>query len=355
MSTLRCTRKLLDRLGVPHDADSDVPPTNALGDWYANLIRVGHDQLVIAVNERSTLTLVLPARDIRHSLVPQMFRMLATLLRDIGVPQEVVEREIIAMQPMALARTASRSMLAVMNDRAHLVEAHWREGRATMDIMMLLARCPITSGVARDDVYPRRAARRLLGLDPDLPPPATVVRLHVSLMGLAPAIWRRIVVPESITLPELHRALQLAMGWQDQHLHEFDFGSARYGSPDIDYPDEGLREEDNVHLADAIRATGAGRFRYLYDFGDDWTHEVVVEAIEPNKEGIRGVVCLEGANRCPPEDVGGTMGYFEFLEEVRDRAHERHHESLTWAGGSSDPAAFDLTLVNVLLRSEFAL
>jgi len=355
MSTLRCTRKLLDRLGVPHDADSDVAPNNPLGDWYANLIRVGHDQLVIAVNERSTLTLVLPARDIRHSLVPAMLRMLATLLRDIGVPQEVAEREVAAMQPMALARTASRSMLAVMNDRARMVEIYWREERALMDIILLLARYPITSGVARDDFYPCRAARRLLGLDPDLPPAATVVRLHVSLMELAPAIWRRIVVPDSITLPELHRALQLAMGWEDRHLHEFDFGTARYGVPDLDYPDEGLREEDNVRLGDAIRATSAGRFRYLYDFGDDWTHEVVVESVEPNKEGVRGVVCLEGANRCPPEDVGGASGYFEFLEELRDRTHERHRESLAWAGGPFDPAAFDLTLVNVLLRSEFAL
>jgi len=355
MFTLRCTRKLLDRLGVPQDADSDVPPTNALGDWYANLVRVGHDQFVIAVNERSTLTLVLPARDIRHSLVPEMLRMLSTLLRNIEVPQDLVEREVAAMQPMALARTASRSMLAVMNDRARIVEAHWREGRSTIDIIMLLARCPITSGAARDDFYPRRAARRLLGLDPDLPPPATVVRLHVSLMELAPSIWRRIVVPDSITLPELHRALQLAMGWEDRHLHEFDFGTARYGTPDIDYPDEGLREENNVHLGDAIRAAGAEHFWYRYDFGDDWAHEVIVEAVEPNKEGVRGVVCLEGANRCPPEDVGGTSGYLEFLEEVRDRTHERHRESLTWAGGSFDPAAFDLTLVNVLLRTEFAL
>lgn len=353
MSTLRCTRKLLDRLGIPHDADSDVPPANALGDWYANLIRVGHDQLVVVVNERTTLTLLSPAKGIRHEIVPQFFGALATLLRDIEVPHDVIEREIVAMQPMAFGRTASRSTLAAMNERARLVEYHWCDGREPMEIMMLLARCPITTGVAKGDVYPKRAARRLLGLDPDPPPPATVVRLHVSLQGLSPAIWRRLVVPEAITLPALHRALQLAMGWEDRHLHEFDFGAARYGMPDDDDLDPGLKDEANVSLADAIRAAGGGRFTYVYDFGDDWTHDVVVEAVEPNKDGVRGVVCLAGANRCPPEDVGGTSGYFELLQEVRDAGHERHREAHAWAGGSFDPAAFDVELVNMRLRIEF--
>lgn len=354
MSTLRCTRKLLDRLAIPHDTDSDVPPANALGDWYANLIRVGHDQLVVVMNERSTLTLLLPANGIRHAIVPEILRTLAALLREIHVPQGVIEREIVAMQPMAFARTASRSTLAAMNERARLIEYQWGDGRAPMDIMKFLARYPITTGAAKDDFQPKRAARRLLGLDPDPPPPATVVRLHVSLQGLSPAIWRRLVVPETITLPQLHRALQLAMGWEDRHLHEFQIGEARYGMPDEDDLDEGLKDEAGVRLGDAIRAAGRDRFTYVYDFGDDWTHDVVVEAVEPNKEGVRGVVCIGGANRCPPEDVGGVPGYFEFLQEVRDAGHERHREVRAWAGGSFDPAAFDLGLVNTRLRIEFA-
>lgn len=354
MSTLRCTRKLLDRLAVPHDADSDGPPANALGDWYANLIRVGHDQLVVVMNERTTLTLILPAKGIRHAIVAEILHTLATLLREIHVPQDVIEREIAAMQPMAFARTANRSTVAAMSERVRMVEHYWRDGHAPMDIMMSLASCPMLTGPAKDDFYPRRAARRLLGLDPDPPPPATVVRLHVSLQGLSPAIWRRLVVPETITLPELHRALQLAMGWEDRHLHEFVFGAARYGMPDQDDLDEGLKDHANVRLGDAIREAGGGRFTYVYDFGDDWTHDVVVEAVEPNEEGVRGVVCLAGANRCPPEDVGGTPGYFEFLKEVRDAGQERHREVRAWAGGAFDPAAFDLGLVNTRLRIEFA-
>lgn len=38
MITLRCTRKLLDRAGVPARVDTK-PPTTVLGDWYANLMR----------------------------------------------------------------------------------------------------------------------------------------------------------------------------------------------------------------------------------------------------------------------------------------------------------------------------
>lgn len=79
-----------------------------------------------------------------------------------------------------------------------------------------------------------------------------------------------------------------------------------------------------------------------------------VESVGPNSEAVRGVACVDGANRCPPEDVGGTAGYIEFLQEVRDPTHDAHRDALTWAGGAFDPASFDLKLVNALLRSGFA-
>lgn len=353
MFTLRCTRKLLDRLGLPPDAESHAAPGNALGDWYANLVRFGREQLVVVVNERTSLTLVLRAKGVRHGLAPEILRTLGWLLGELEVPQDVVEREIAAMQPMAYARTASRSMVATMNERARLAEHLWFGGAAPVDIMLRVAGFPITSGAAEADLFPRRAARRLLGLDPLPPPPATIVRLHVRLADLTPAIWRRLVAPEAVTLPELHRALQRVMGWEDRHLHEFEIGGTRYGMPDEDGLDEALRDEQGVRLCDALQAAGVERFTYRYDYGDDWAHDVVVEAIEPNAQGVRGVVCLDGANRCPPEDVGGTGGYLEFLQALRDPSHADHRRMVAWAGLPFDPAGFDLELVNALLRSEF--
>ena len=353
MMTLRCTRKLLERLRVPPDTESDAGPDNALGDWYANLVRVGHDQLVVAVNERSFLTLVLPARGVRDSIAGELPRLLGTLLRELEVPDAVAAREAEAMQPMAFARTADRSMVASLNERVRLVQHFWAAGVAPMDIILRLARAPIMAGPAAADLYPSRAARRILGLDREAPPPATVVRLHVSLEGLSPMIWRRLVVPETITLPQLHRVLQVAMGWNDCHLHAFELAGVRYGEPDEDGLDDQLRDESGIRLGDLIRDTHVDHFVYTYDFGDDWRHVVRVEAVEPNTGAVRGAVCLDGANRCPPEDVGGPPGYLELIQALRDPRHPAHREMVEWIGEASfDPTAFDLTLRNALLRCE---
>ena len=51
-------------------------------------------------------------------------------------------------------------------------------------------------------------------------------------------------------------------------------------------------------------------------------------------------VCVEGARACPPEDVGGTPGYEEYLDAMADPEHERHDEYMGWRG-PFDPEAFD--------------
>jgi hypothetical protein len=66
----------------------------------------------------------------------------------------------------------------------------------------------------------------------------------------------------------------------------------------------------------------------------------------PQRPGVQSPpVCLEGARACPPEDVGGTWGYQEFLEAMADPGHERHEEFREWIGGRFDPEAFDLARV----------
>jgi hypothetical protein len=80
--------------------------------------------------------------------------------------------------------------------------------------------------------------------------------------------------------------------------------------------------------------------RYRYDFGDDWEHILEFEDVVPD-DGGEYPRCLAGAGACPPEDVGGTHGYAEFVQAVRDPDHEEHEQSLQWAGGDFDPNAFD--------------
>lgn len=110
MMTLRCTAKMLRRLGQPGLADGG-PPTNALGDGYVNLVRVGHEQLVMATSERSLLTALPPAKDVKRSLHRGLCATVHRLLMIIGVPEPVASREVGHMNDHAIGKTASRRLL----------------------------------------------------------------------------------------------------------------------------------------------------------------------------------------------------------------------------------------------------
>jgi hypothetical protein len=177
-----------------------------------------------------------------------------------------------------------------------------------------------------------------------------VYQLRIELCHLQPAIWRRVLVPGSVTLAKLHQIIQLAMGWTDSHLHEFVIGKIRYGIPDPDWPStEPVIAEKRVTLAECL-GDAIKKFTYTYDFGDGWDHELRVEKLLPPDAGARYPTCLAGANACPPEDVGGPPGYFEFLEAIADPGHERHEELLEWCGEDFDATAFDPEAVNAALR-----
>jgi hypothetical protein len=92
------------------------------------------------------------------------------------------------------------------------------------------------------------------------------------------------------------------------------------------------------------------RFSYVYDFGDNWEHEIVVEEILSTTSDKRGAYCLGGARCCPPEDVGGPFSYPEFLEALSDPSHENHEHYTEWAGGEFDPEHFDPVSVNEQLE-----
>ena len=170
---------------------------------------------------------------------------------------------------------------------------------------------------------------------------------YIELQFLKPIIWRRIMIPSDIKLPKLHVVLLRTMGWMGGHLHEFLIGERNFGMPDDNYPEIGLEKEDRVTLIKALG--GLKTFRYLYDFGDGWDHRIKVEKVLPPDPSLHSPICLDGANSCPPEDVGGVPGYIDFLEAVHDPNHDEHHDMLAWCGGQFDPTAFDTSQVNVWL------
>lgn len=180
-------------------------------------------------------------------------------------------------------------------------------------------------------------------------PRGTVHRIKVTLRGSRPPIWRRLEVPSSATLQQVHHIVQEAFGWQDSHLWVFETPAGDFGIPD---PELGYRSAAAKKLRD-VAPQAADRVRYTYDFGDGWEHDVLVEAVHPAEPSTIYPRCLTGRRACPPEDCGGVWGYEDLLRILADPTDDEHEERLDWLGLDSadhfDPAAFDLAEVNAAL------
>ncbi len=176
--------------------------------------------------------------------------------------------------------------------------------------------------------------------------------LYVSLVGSKPAIWRRLCVPVDASFADLHRVLQLAFGWLDYHLHDFDIDGYRIGARmEEEFGLDCDADEATTTLGQLLRP--GDQVRYTYDYGDSWEHGIVVEELRldgASREHGRWAV-LDGAMAGPPEDCGGVWGYRELLEARRDRRHPRHAEIMEWLPAGYDPERFDLDTVNQAVRN----
>lgn len=192
-------------------------------------------------------------------------------------------------------------------------------------------------------------------MSPRKPPgraqPQLVYQLRIELQYIEPRIWRTILVPETLTLPRLDRVVQAAMGWTNSHLHDWRIDGKRYGVPDPEWEQPGQLLDERRFTIGTVLGEGIDEFSYDYDFGDGWEHRVVVEtrlAADPDRN--TWPMCIAGANACPPEDVGGPSGYMDFVQAMRDPAHEEHLAMWRWHGGPFDPTAFSLNDTNQAIK-----
>ena len=163
--------------------------------------------------------------------------------------------------------------------------------------------------------------------------------IRATLTHVTPVIWREIRVPEHYALAQLHRVLQLAFGWLDCHLYSFIVGRMQYADPRAEI---GALDATRVTLAD-LALTAKAKLTYLYDFGDDWKHALVVQRVVdrlPDDGALPAL--LGGARSGPPEDSGGPHGYEQLLAARSDPTHPEHDDAVSWIGLSFDPDVFDL-------------
>jgi hypothetical protein len=232
------------------------------------------------------------------------------------------------------------------------------EARAILDHALAQPPCPVAPDQIEDVHCYLELLRRRVALLSDggtAAPPATkesgrtVHRMKISLHGARPPIWRRLEVPSTATLQQLHEAIQEAFGWADDHLWRFETSTGPYGRSD---PELGHRSAAAKELQSVAPRAG-DRIGYTYDFGDDWVHEILIEDVLDAEPGVAYPRCVTGRRAGPPEDCGGISGYGELLAILADPGHEEHDDRLAWLGLKSaddfDPAAFDAEAVNKAL------
>lgn len=178
-----------------------------------------------------------------------------------------------------------------------------------------------------------------------------IARTRIMLDDIEPAIWRRIELPLTNSLKTLHLAIQATMLFENYHLFRFDVGEASYGIPfEDDYMDPPTRDAGNIRLAKLVER-GITDFIYTYDFGDDWRHSVVIEAVLPADPSADYPRFVDGERRAPPEDVGGPSGFEQFLDAMAKPRHPEYKTLRQWYGRPFDPNDISLDEVRVRMAA----
>ncbi|MCF8371858.1 MAG: plasmid pRiA4b ORF-3 family protein [Bacteroidales bacterium] len=174
----------------------------------------------------------------------------------------------------------------------------------------------------------------------------SIYQIKISLIGSKPPIWREVLVPSNILMPDLHDVIQITMGWSNSHMHQFVKDRQFFGPP-LDDDDWGSDTIDyNKYKLDLFLKKEKDKLVYEYDFGDSWRHDIVLQKILPYDAKQPLPFCIKGKNNCPPEDCGGVWGYADMLEILKDPKHEEYDDYLDWLGEDFDPEYFDVDEVN---------
>lgn len=187
----------------------------------------------------------------------------------------------------------------------------------------------------------KRATKRSRHADSDR---ARRLVLRTTLRYIEPPIWRELSVPDSYSLLQLHRCIQLAFDWLDYHLFFFEVRARHFAQPG---PDALGEDAARTQLSELSLKRGTA-FLYVYDMGDSWEHDVVVRSNEPEPDVEPDPLAylVAGERAAPPEDAGGPPGYERLLQALAPPELNDHDDLVAWIGADFDPERFDLRTAN---------
>lgn len=350
---IQCTKKLLDQLKIKPAAAKDEQP---LFSWHANLITVNHRKAVVLVNDSSRYVITLyglKAKDFANldDLITNGIR--ETFL-DECIKEEIVDNYLNFTPEIVYTKTKNRSYVAKMNKACDTV--FFYGGILSTDtINQSTVNIKASANSVGDDTLPCDILYRDLkdfAREPIFRSKAFQFKVTLDLENHH--VWRRILVPSHITFRQLHNVLQIVFDWEGYHLHDFNIFDGKKSIVNLVCDTEAFEYlgdvpmilETEKRLTDYIPKYS--RLQYTYDFGDDWEHYIELEkVIDDYPENYPE--CLAGEGKTPPEDVGGSSGYDQFLEAYLNPNHPEHQDMVQWAGYRYQD--FNIEFVNRRLKN----
>ena len=144
-----------------------------------------------------------------------------------------------------------------------------------------------------------------------------------------------------LLLEDFHYVIQTVMPWTDGHMHQFIKHGKYYSASDDEWEDSNFIDYSEMTISDLLSSEG-DKIVYEYDFGDGWSHYILLEKILKSADSDPLAEYVAGANACPPEDCGGVPGYMHLLEVLNNPQHPNYEDMRDWLG-LEDGEKFDPT------------
>ncbi len=170
-------------------------------------------------------------------------------------------------------------------------------------------------------------------------------QLKITLNGITPPIWRRLLVSEHVSFYKFHHILQITMGWTNSHLYYFGENESKIG--DIYLWEDDETQSDQLITINRVLNPDNPKLSYIYDIGDFWVHTIELEQVLPEMKTQRK--CIGGERGCPPEDCGGISGYYEILETLKHPRTMEYKELIMWLDRKFDPESINIGIINTRL------
>ena len=343
---IHCTKKVLDASGIK---DIFALPENEdpLFSWHANVITVDRRRILFFVNDLTGIVVIFyrPKKADYRSLNKIVSKGITDLMRELGFHEDVIQKYLADDDNNIITKTKDRSFVARMNQAGYEIE--WQSYDYNTDYGLQLTGMIRASkdllSAKENYAEPRELFIKEIkdrygdGTEESVLDHASYV-LRIKLDLKKHDIYRIVEVPSNITFFGLHLIIQDLFEWQDVHCHSFEM----YDGTDIcltiydgsDPPDEACMDPYHPNISDmGIRVkeifSKYGSIVYTYDFGDNWEHIITVQE-RKEKNGAERARLIESKGTRPPEDVGGELGYEEYLRIISNPEDPEYENTVAW-------------------------